>query len=305
MSDPMETLPPIVRPERMTRVSEHVHVIPDGGVRGVPNVGIVVGHQRTLVIDAGMGERNGAIVYEAARTMGGERPMLLVTTHVHPEHDLGAQAFPSDVMMIRARAQQEEIREEGMRVADDFRARSVAFRDLLEGARFRDADVEFDRRLTLDLGGVRVMLAAMGANHTRGDTVAFVADDRVLFSGDLAMTGAPAFATRRSRVTRWITSLDELESLRADVVVPSHGPIGDTRLIAAYRAHLTGILTRVRELRADGVDVSGAVRIVGAERAADFGDVERLEGAVRAAYRESEEAAATPAKQTRQHGEDV
>ena len=48
---------------------------------------------------------------------------------------------------------------------------------------------------TLDLGGVRVRIMRLGPGHTRGDTVMFVEEDRVLFSVDLTMKGLfPAFA---------------------------------------------------------------------------------------------------------------
>ncbi len=97
--------------------------------------------------------------------------------------------------MVRARAQVDEIRRTGMAVADDFRAASAEFSALLEDASFREADVVFDRELTLDLGAVMVSLTAMGTNHTEGDTIALVVEDRVLFSGDIAMTRAPAFAS--------------------------------------------------------------------------------------------------------------
>lgn len=293
---------PIIRADTVRQISPHVHVIPDPGVRGIPNVGIVVGSRRMLVIDTGMGERNGAIALWAARAIGGDRPIMLVTTHVHPEHDLGAHAFPSDTLMIRATAQAEEIRDDGMRVADDFRERSGAFRALLEGARFRDADVTFDRRLALDLGGVSVRLTAMGANHTRGDTVALVVEDRVLFSGDVVMMGAPAFASPRSSVSGWLESLDELEGLAPGTIVPSHGPLGDVRMIAAYRAHLAGVRRRVNELRASGVGDDEAVKVVRAERAGDFGDADRLEGAIRAALREADGAGARDTPTT--NGED-
>ena len=37
--------------------------------------------------------------------------------------------------------------------------------------------------MVLDLGGVRVRIMWLGPGHTRGDTVMFVEEDRVLFAG--------------------------------------------------------------------------------------------------------------------------
>src|SRR5262247_2432748 len=92
---------PIVKVEGLRQVSPHVHVIPDNSVPLVPNVGFIVGDRAALVIDTGLGPRNGAAVYEVAKKLAPTQALYLVTTHVHPEHDLGAQAFP-DTTLIRS-----------------------------------------------------------------------------------------------------------------------------------------------------------------------------------------------------------
>lgn len=284
----MTELPdPLVQPEQMRRISAHVHVIGDQSTPGVPNVGIVVGRRKALVVDTGMGPRNGARVLAAAQAVAGQRPLLLMSTHVHPEHDLGAQAFPAETVMLRARTQVREIQRSGMTVADDFRAKSPHYRRLLEGARFRAADITFDDSLEVDLGGVRVRLTAMGTNHTEGDTTAFVQEDRMLFAGDIVMNGAPAFASPDSRIGPWLRSLARLRDLDAETIVPSHGPMGGTEMIDRYEDHLRRILSRVIELRRDGADADAVTRTVIAERAEDYGNIDRLEGAIRAALRET------------------
>lgn len=278
---------PLVRTENTTRLSEHVYTIPDGDVAGVPNVGIVVGARATLVIDTGMGPRNGALVVDAARGVSGGSPLRLATTHVHPEHDLGAQAFPPDTVLIRARAQVAEIDDVGMSVAEDFRRRSPDFRELLEDAAFRSADIIFDDTLDLDLGGVRVRLRAMGANHTPGDTIAFVPEDGVLFAGDIVMKGAPAFASPRSSLTHWLASLDVLESMDARIIVPSHGPIGDREMIGRYRAYLHRVRERATALRAADADADEAAAVIVEELIGEYRDAGRIEGAARVAYAEA------------------
>ena len=86
---------PLVKPEAVRQVSAHVHMIPDDSVPLVPNVGFAVGSRAVLVIDTGLGPRNSAAVAAVAQRLAGKRALYLVTTHVHPEHDLGAQALPT------------------------------------------------------------------------------------------------------------------------------------------------------------------------------------------------------------------
>ena len=161
---------PIVRVEGLRQISPRVHIIPDNSVPAVPNVGYIVGESAVLVIDTGLGPPNGAAVYEVTKKLAGTKALYLVTTHVHPEHDLGAQAFPDTTRLIRSTDQLKDIAESGLRLAKVFASRSALHAELLKDADFRKADVTFEREYDLDLGGVRAKLMAMGANHTLGDT---------------------------------------------------------------------------------------------------------------------------------------
>jgi glyoxylase-like metal-dependent hydrolase (beta-lactamase superfamily II) len=280
--------PPIVKVEGLKQISPHVHIIPDNSVPMVPNVGYIVGDKAVLVIDTGLGPRNGTAVYEVAKKLGGNKQLYLVTTHVHPEHDLGAQAFPATTKLIRSNDQVKDIAEFGLSLAKVFASRSEINAELLKGADFRKADITFDRDYDLDLGGIHAKLTAMGANHTAGDTIIWIESERVLFSGDIAMKAQPAFASPHSTIKHWLASLDALEALKPAIIVPSHGPTGDgVGFISGYRAYMTEIRDRTTAEKKAGHSSDEAVTAVMAafgDRAPDKG---RLTGAIKAAYAEA------------------
>ena len=279
--------PPIVKPGELRKVSDHVQIIPDDSVPLVPNVGFVVGDKAVLVIDTGMGPRNGAAVSEVAQKLaGGTRTVYLVPTHFHPEHDLGAQAFPASTKLIRSEDQQKDIAEFGLQVAKVFAARGPVFAELLKDADFRKPDITFAKDYDLDLGGVHAKLIAMGPNHTRGDLVISVEPDRVLFAGDLAMKAQPAFASPYSSVHQWLGSLDKLEALKPVLIVPSHGPTGEASFITGYRAYLTDIRDRTAAEKRAGKTEDQAVAAVSAALP-NYPDRARLTGAIKAAYGEA------------------
>ena len=252
-AQPAQPPTPLVREGVTTKVAPHTYVIPDANVGLVPNVGIVVGSRATLVIDTGLGPKNGEAVLREVRKVSQHSELYLATTHVHPEHDLGASAFPPTTKMIRAQAQVQDIQEFNLELANTFSKRSPAIADLLAGATYRKADVVFDRDYRLDLGGVHVAMRAVGPTHTRGDTIFFVEEDRVLFSGDVAMPALPAMISPSSSVGTWLEALATLSALKPARVVPSHGDMGDSRMIDDYRSYLEDLQRRARELKAKGV----------------------------------------------------
>ena len=125
----------------LTRVSEHVYAI-----IGFPNIGIVVGDRATLVVDTGIGARNGAIVVKQAEKLAKKPNLYLTTTHFHPEHAMGEQAFPPRTVIIRPAAQQAELEKHGIELMDMFRGFSPQAKELLADVKMRTPDIVFDKR---------------------------------------------------------------------------------------------------------------------------------------------------------------
>src|SRR5688572_31406959 len=145
---------PMIKRGATLKISDHAYVILDENVGFVPNVGIVVGERATLIVDTGLGDRNGAIVLAEARKLSDNTEFYLTATHFHPEHDLGATAFPDDAKMVRWREQQAEADETGQQMIERFSSFSGAVAELLAGARFRPVDTLFDDEVRLDLGEI-------------------------------------------------------------------------------------------------------------------------------------------------------
>jgi len=280
--------PPIVKVDGLRPISPHVQIIPDNSVPLVPNVGYVIGDRAVLVVDTGLGPPNGKAVYEVAKKLAGDRQLYLVATHIHPEHDLGAQSFPASTTFIRSTDQVKEIAETGLTLANVFAKRSEVHAELLKGAEFRKADITFEHDYDLDLGGLHARLTAMGPNHTVGDTIIWIEVDRVLFSGDIAMRAQPAFASIHSSRRSWLASLDRLEALKPAIIVPSHGPTGDgTVFIGGYRTYLVEVRDRTEAEKRAGRSVDEAVTAVTAAFGDRAPDKVRLAGAIKAAYAEA------------------
>ena len=249
--------PPVVHAEP-TEVAAGVYVIPDGRVPLVPNVGIVVGEREALVVDTGMGPRNGQRVLEHARSAT-DKPLVLTVTHFHPEHGYGAQVFrESGAKLVYNRAQKDELDAKGDGYAELFRTFGDAVAEQLQGVELVAPDETYDGRTSLDLGGTTVELHEFGLAHTRGDQVVFLPEQRVLFTGDLVETRFfpifPWFPPGDTDVngSKWIEVLGRLEALEPEIVVPGHGEIGGVGLIRDVRSYLEDLRARVEAAAATG-----------------------------------------------------
>ncbi len=243
-----------------TRVSPHVYAI-----IGFPNIAIVIGNNATLVVDTGLGARNGAIVMREVDKLSKNPKLFLTTTHFHPEHAMGEQAFPAHTVIIRAKVQQEELDQR----KDEFIRMFSGFgqgKELLQDVKLRTPDILFDREMTLDLGGVSARLFWLGTAHTRGDEYIFVNEDSVLISGDIVQDKiVPNMPNDDTSPKNWIAILDQLALLKPRFVVPDHGALGDGSLIAKERAFLVYLQTRSLELKRMGVSVDDAGKQLTAE----------------------------------------
>jgi glyoxylase-like metal-dependent hydrolase (beta-lactamase superfamily II) len=278
--------PPLIKEGATEKISDHVYVIPDGSVPVVPNVGIIVGSKGAFVVDTGLGARNGqAITREVAKVNKGGR-LYLAVTHFHPEHDLGAGGFPATAKMLRSRDQQADIDEFGLETAKRFAGFSSDTAELLKGAEYRKADQVFDKELTIDLGGARVRLMAMGPNHTRGDIAFWVEPDNVLLSGDIVMTTMPGFSSPYSKLSTWLQSLNRFEQLKPVRIVPSHGPMGDAAMITRWKTLMTTVQARAAELKKQGRTLDDTVKVI-QDELQDKYPRNGLAGVSRAAYNEA------------------
>jgi glyoxylase-like metal-dependent hydrolase (beta-lactamase superfamily II) len=278
--------PPMVKEGVTEKISEHVYVIPDGSVPLVPNVTIIVGSRGAFVVDTGLGARNGQAIMREVGKVSKNTELYLAATHFHPEHDLGAGGFPANTKMLRTRDQQEDIDEFGLQTAKQFASFSPLTGELLQGAEFRKADQLFDKDLTIDLGGVRVRLMAMGPNHTRGDIAFWVEPDRVLVSGDVVMSTMPGFGSPYSKLSVWLQSLDRFEQLNPVRIVPAHGPMGDTSMIVRWKTLLTTVRARATALKKEGRTLDDTVKTI-QDELQDKYPRNGMAGAIRAAYNEA------------------
>jgi glyoxylase-like metal-dependent hydrolase (beta-lactamase superfamily II) len=245
---------PLVDPAAIEQVAERVHVIPDARVEFVPNVGIVVGDRAVLVVETAMGRSNGERILEAARALADDRPLLLTTTHFHPEHAFGAEPIAAEATYVTNAAQAAELADKGAEYVEMFSGFGPELAELLDGVQLVQPHVVYEgERARIDLGGIQAELLYHGPAHTRGDQLVLLPDEGILFAGDLVENRfLPIFPDDDANGDLWLAMLDRLDALEPAVVVPGHGALGDRALIDELREYLVAVRERVGELEGEG-----------------------------------------------------
>ena len=272
-------------PETTTRISEHVYAI-----MGFPNIAIVVGTRGTLVVDTGLGPRNGETIARVVKKLSTGGLLYLTTTHFHPEHAAGEAGFPSGTILIRDRVQQQEMEAHGAEMITRFSQQSALRAELLANVKMRQPDISFDSEVKVDLGGVTARLLWLGEAHTKGDELIFVEPDSTLISGDVVQNKrVPSIYGDGGTPSSWIGVLDKLAPLNPRHILPDHSDPGDGSLIAQDRAFIVDLQTRARALKQQGVSAEDAGKRLGDEfktKYPDWPNINAVAGFVQRVYAE-------------------
>jgi len=257
MSDNPQNPPaPTVEAGATRQIADGVFVVEDRRIPLVPNIGIVVGNDKALVIDTGMGRENGERVLAAARALAGSRQLILTLTHFHPEHGYGADAFEGNAEILYNRAQAEELASKGEAYLEMFKGMGPAIADALSGTRLVAADRLYEgKEHLLDLGGRKVLLKTWGKAHTRGDQIVYLPEDGILFTGDLAEESTfpifPWFPPHDVDIDgdNWVRALNDCIALQPRTVVPGHGDIGGLDILTGVRNYIVDVAAKVKAAR--------------------------------------------------------
>jgi glyoxylase-like metal-dependent hydrolase (beta-lactamase superfamily II) len=221
------------------------------------NVGLVVGDGGCLVIDTREHLAAGRELAEAVREVTAE-PWTVVNTHAHFDHFLGNAAFaPAPIWALEltrrviadhGAVQRRVMSHLARRRGDDTLARALDETPVVVPSRAFAGP-----RHQLQIGGRPVTLHHLGRGHTDNDAVITVDDATVVFAGDLVEEGAPP-AFDDAFPIEWVATHGALLPLLGGAVVPGHGDVVDSAVVASQR----DLLARVAEVaRTDSTTVPG------------------------------------------------
>jgi glyoxylase-like metal-dependent hydrolase (beta-lactamase superfamily II) len=190
---------------------------------GDPNTGIIIGDDAVMVIDTQATPVMAQDVIRRIREVTNKPIKYVVLSHYHAVRVLGATAYkPEQIIasqdtydLIVERGEQDKASEIGR-----FPRLFNAVESVPAGMTW--PTMTFTGKMTIWLGKLEVQLLQLGRGHTKGDTVAWLPQQKIMFSGDLVEFGATPYAGD-AYFKDWPTTLDAIAALKPEKLVPGRG----------------------------------------------------------------------------------
>jgi len=117
------------------------------------------------------------------------------------------------------------------------------------GSKLKPPTVLYSGELIFDDGKHRVEVMHLGVAHTHGDSVAWLPNERILFTGDICVNGPYNFVGDGD-VGQWVGTLEAAKKLGARIVCTGHGPRAEATVLDDQQAFFKALREQVGALMA-------------------------------------------------------
>ena len=167
----------------------------------------------------------------------------LVYSHDHADHIAGGEVF-ADTAVVAAHANAKRT------IVAEKRPTAVPL-------------VTFVSEMSIELGGTVVELAYVGRNHSDNSIVMRFPKERLLFAVDFIPVESLAFRDfPDAYIQDWIDSLQRVEAMDFDVLVPGHGPLGRKEHVRRFREYMEELRDEVLRHAREGKSVDEVKQLV-------------------------------------------
>ena len=224
------------------------------------NLGLVVTPAGSLLIDSGASLQGAQKIAEAAKKVTNQPIRWVINTGGQDHRWMGNGFFKNQGAEILAHANaQADMKARG---PEHLRSNAPVLKEKLAGT-----EVVLPTRwltvsdTTLLWGGVTVQVVHRGGGHTPGDSMVWLPQSGVVFTGDVVYVDRILGLHAVSKTKTWVQSFEALEALNPKVVVPGHGRV--TTLAQAQKdsgALLSALRSHMGKAVDAGIDIGAAVK---------------------------------------------
>jgi glyoxylase-like metal-dependent hydrolase (beta-lactamase superfamily II) len=190
---------------------------------GDPNVLVIIGSSGIMVVDTTATPKSAQRVIEKIRAISDAPFRYVVLSHYHAVRTLGASAY-DQASVIASQGTYELIAERG---EADYKSEYERFPRLFRGAETIPGitwpHIVFNEKLVVHLDETEVHILNLGRGHTKGDTVVWLPQHKVMFGGDAIDYRSTPYCGD-AYLKDWRGMLKSLRAFEPEVLVPGRGP---------------------------------------------------------------------------------
>jgi len=209
------------------------------------NSGWVIFNDYVLVIDANFPWGAREVLAEIRKTTN--KPIKFVfNTHYHGDHAYGSSLFTDQgATLVCSEVCAQESRTKGQAGWD----RNTATGEFsLKPYKLSHPTVVFADNMVFDDGVHRVEMHRGGPAHSKGDAIAWLPKESILFMGDMCVNWkfGNNVADADADHDNWVRALGKAIDMKPRTMVPGHGDLGGVPELQAQRAYLSDMIKQVR-----------------------------------------------------------
>jgi len=232
------------------QLAPNVYAYTQAGGPGVPSSAIsngacILGPDHWMAIDAFAAPPHTKAFLAAAKNLAGSRTCdRLINTHHHADHTTGNCFFlPAEI--VGHEYCRDAVIHAGI---SNLAGRPESWKVGMEELKLAPPTTTFDDKSTITYryGNTEVRVIYNGSPaHTWGDALIYLPQYKLLWAGDVAFFYV-APAAQSGHISKWIESIDRINKMDVDVIVPGHGPIGSKKELAETREYLVLLKAEAR-----------------------------------------------------------
>ena len=251
------------------------------------NCGIILTDEGVVLIDSGPNPPDSLIILKAVKQLTSKSIRFLINTETHNDHTTGNFVFSPPAVVIGATGASAGIKSYyDPKRNEKLIAESNEMREAFRGFRMVTPHLEFNDRMSLNLGDRTLELIQLKNIHSDADTAIWLPKERVLFSAAIAAVKRFGFLRPFVTIENITSDLQKLKALQPDIVVPAHGRPTTVQLLDETEKFYDVLLDRVSKQIAQGKSLEEIKKNPGLPEYSTWsGGQARLDTNIEAAYR--------------------
>ncbi|MCE8545557.1 MBL fold metallo-hydrolase [Ruegeria pomeroyi] len=222
------------------------------------NLSFIVTDEGVVVINAGASARLAAALHDEIKQVT-DQPVVLVVNENGQGHAMLGNSYWRD-LGVDVLAHVDAVEETTQNGDFILMGMENYNRDRAEGTRVEHANLTFEDRYDLTLGGVAIEVMHMGPAHDPGDIQVWIPEWKILIAGDIAFHERMLPIFEHTCTSCWLETWEtRMEPLAPTYVIPGHGHPTNLDQVRRYTYdYLTDLREKIGAHIEEGGDLASA-----------------------------------------------